>query len=180
MTARQYLMLGEDPPGVRLELVDGEIAVSASPLPRHSYVDRALSALLWAYVEAHNLGLILGDTDTAFGEYDVRRPDLIYFSKERAHLISSTEIIRAIPDLCVEILSPSSDTIDRIDKFEQYARAGVPHYWIVDPAGRSIEAFNLIDGTYQRCGGGTNSEQVSLPPFPGLKLLLARIWFPQK
>ena len=34
MTARQYLMLGEDPPGVRLELVDGEVAVSPSPMPK--------------------------------------------------------------------------------------------------------------------------------------------------
>jgi hypothetical protein len=42
MTARQFLELGEDPPGVRLELVDGEIAVSPSPVPRHSFTVVAL------------------------------------------------------------------------------------------------------------------------------------------
>src|SRR5207248_3497696 len=87
MTARQFLELGEDPPGVRLELVNGEVAVSPSPTPRHSHIDRKLGTLLDNYVTAQDLGLIFGDVDTIFGENDVRRPDLIYFSKARAHLI---------------------------------------------------------------------------------------------
>jgi hypothetical protein len=45
MTARQFLELGEDPPGVRLELVDGEVAVSPSPVPRHSFTLLRLSNL---------------------------------------------------------------------------------------------------------------------------------------
>jgi hypothetical protein len=38
LTAGQFLMLGEDPPGTRLEPVEGEIIVSPSPVPDHSYV----------------------------------------------------------------------------------------------------------------------------------------------
>ena len=38
MTARQFLQLGEDPPGVRLELVNGEVAVNPSLIPRHARV----------------------------------------------------------------------------------------------------------------------------------------------
>src|SRR5688500_7578939 len=72
MTARQYLMLGEDPPGVRLELVDGEVAVSPSPMPKHSRVDRRLTRVLLNHIVEHDLGELLGDTDTIFGEHDVR------------------------------------------------------------------------------------------------------------
>jgi hypothetical protein len=43
MTSRQYLMLGEDPPGVRLELVDGQIAVYPGQTPEHSYAGIHLS-----------------------------------------------------------------------------------------------------------------------------------------
>lgn len=180
MTARQYLMLGEDPPGVRLELVDGEVAVSPSPRPNHSYADRAFSALLWAHIETHDLGLLLGDTDTMFGEYDVRRPDLIFFAKPRAHLVVGDAVIDAVPDLCVEIVSPSSGTIDRRDKFRQYAEAGVPFYWILDPAGRSIEGFELVGGRYRSAGSGSNDDEVTLPPFPKLVIPLARLWFPRR
>jgi hypothetical protein len=50
MTARQFLELGEDPPGVHLELVDGEVAVSPSPTPLHSYVVMRLGAMLTDHV----------------------------------------------------------------------------------------------------------------------------------
>src|SRR6187551_1156268 len=87
MTARQFLELGEDPPGVRLELVDGEIAVSPSPLPRRSFTVVALTRILSTYVNQHDLGEVLQDVDTIFGEHDVRRPDLFWFRKSRRHFI---------------------------------------------------------------------------------------------
>ncbi|MEI8197773.1 MAG: Uma2 family endonuclease, partial [Phycisphaerae bacterium] len=107
MTAEQYLQLGEDPPGVRLELVAGEIAVSPSPTPGHSRAIVQLSALLIAYVEIHDLGEILLDVDTIFGEYDVRRPDILYFSKSREELITEKRLLGK-PDLAVEVVSLSS------------------------------------------------------------------------
>src|SRR5437016_13293419 len=87
MTARQFLELGEDPPGVRLELVNGEVAVSPSPIPAHGYTVLRLGAILVKHVETKRLGRIYPDVDTIFGEHDVRRPDLLYFSTERLHLI---------------------------------------------------------------------------------------------
>src|SRR5882672_6194924 len=129
MTARQFLQLGEDPPGVRLELVDGEIAVSPSPIPDHSHVDRMLSFFLTGHIKTYDLGKLFGDVDTIFGEYDVRRPDLIYFAKNRLHLIGQ-KAMEGPPDLCVEIISPSSSQIDRKAKFKQYQDGGVPFYWI--------------------------------------------------
>jgi Uma2 family endonuclease len=131
MTARQFLMLGQDPPGVRLELVDGEIAVSPSPIPDHSYVDTQLRTILNTHVQARGLGMIFGDVDTIFGEHAVRRPDIICFSKSRLHLIGP-KAMEGSPDLCVEILGPGSVRTDRKDKFKQCAEAGVRFYWIVD------------------------------------------------
>ena len=180
MTARQFLMLGEDPPGVRLELVNGEVAVSPSPMPRHSHVEKYLARILLNHIIEHDLGLLLGDTDTIFGEHDVRRPDLIYFTKEREHLVSEDHAIEGMPDLCVEILSPSSVKIDREDKFEQYAESGVRYYWIVDPPARAIEGFELIRGEYKPTGTGVNDALVTLPPFPKLKIRLGEIWFPKR
>jgi len=177
MTAQQFLLLGDDPPGVRLELVDGEIAVSPSPAPDHSYVDTRLRAILTTYVEAKKLGMILGDVDTIFGSHDVRRPDIIYFSKGRFHLIGK-KALKGPPDLCVEILSPSSIQIDRKDKFKQYARSRVRDYWIVDPENLTIQAYRLAGSSYRLAGSGKRNEVVRLPPFPDLEIPLSNLWFP--
>jgi Uma2 family endonuclease len=175
MTARQFLQLGEDPPGVRLELVDGEIAVSPSPIPAHSHVDTQLRILVGNYISENDLGLLFGDVDTIFGENDVRRPDLLYFSKNRCHLIGE-KAMEGPPDLCVEIISPSSSTTDRIDKFQQYEAGGVLHYWVLDPRDQSIEGYTLRRGKYVVTGKGQGSDVVTLPPFDDLKIPLSVLW----
>ena len=176
MTAEQFLQLGEDPPGVRLELVDGEIAVSPSPIPKHSITDKRLSHILMTHILENELGELLGDVDTIFGPYDVRRPDIIYFTNENLKRIGD-KALQSPPDLCVEILSPSSIKIDRKDKFEQYEAAKVPNYWTVDPEECTAEAFVLRKGKYVPAGEGKNGDVVSFPPFPDLKIPLKQIWF---
>lgn len=177
MTADQFLRFGEDSPGVRRELVDGEIAVSPSPSPDHSHVDTQLRTLLNAHVRKHDLGIVLGDVDTIFGPHDVRRPDVIYFHKARRHLISRRALDGA-PDLCAEIISPSSVKIDRKDKFEQYAAGGVAYYWILDPEARTVEAFEPSGGKYRKVAGGSDNDVVHLPPFLDLSISLRDLWFP--
>jgi len=178
MTARQFLELGEDPPGVRLELVNGEVAVSPSPIPAHGYTVIQLGALLAQHIKKHKLGRLYPDIDTIFGKYDVRRPDLLYFSKGRTHLIGE-KAMEGPPDLCIEVLSPSSVTIDRRDKFKQYAKAGVHNYWIVDPETRTIEGHVLSRGKYRLAAEGRDDAIVSLPPFEKLKIRLSELWQPR-
>ncbi len=178
MTARQYALLGEDPPGVRLELVEGEIIVSPSPQPLHSHVDKRLSRILLNHIIDNDLGDLLGDTDTVLDEFNVRRPDLLYFTKAQIALINMKKPIRTMPELCVEIISPSSDTVDRRDKFRQYATARIPHYWIIDPDERTIEAFNLEGPEYQPAGQGRGHDIVSFAPFPDLAIHLDELWPP--
>jgi Uma2 family endonuclease len=178
MTARQFLELGEDPPGVRLELVDGEVAVSPSPQPRHSFVICRLIVLLGRHVDDNDLGRLYQDVDTIFGEHDVRRPDVLYFAKDRVHLIGE-KAMEGPPDLCVEVISPSSTDVDRNHKFKQYEKGKVAHYWIVDPAAKTIEGYKLVARKYRPTGAGKEAEVVQLAPFEGLKIDLGRIWQPR-
>jgi Uma2 family endonuclease len=177
MTARQFIELGEEPSGIRLELVDGEIAVSPSPIPDHSFIETMLKHILLQHILDRDLGRLYGDVDTIFGPHDVRRPDIIYFSKSRVHLVGP-KAMEGPPDLCVEILSPSSETIDKVDKYEQYEAAGVAHYWIVDPAHRTAEAFVLSGGRYAPAGKGRDTDVVRFPPFTDLGIPLGRLWHP--
>jgi Uma2 family endonuclease len=178
MTARQFSLLGEDPPGVHLELVEGEIAVSPSPQPLHSRVDKRLSRILLNYIVDNDLGDLLGDTDTVLDEFNVRRPDLLYFTKAQIALINMKKPIRTMPELCVEIISLSSDTVDRRDKFRQYATARIAHYWIINPDERTIEAFILDGSEYQSAGQGRDQDIVRFAPFPDLAIHLDELWPP--
>lgn len=177
MTARQFLMLGEDPPGVRLELVHGEIRMSPSPSFDHSYTDRMLSHILLGHIMQYDLGTLLGDLDTIFNDLNVRRPDILFIAKSRLHLIKGHGIPFA-PDLCVEILSPASATMDQTDKFDLYAHSGVPHYWIVDPKGRTFDAYDLINNKFELKVSARDQATVSANPFPSLPIPLPQLWSP--
>jgi Uma2 family endonuclease len=176
MTAQQFLQMGEDPPGVRLELVDGEVKVSPSPDLKHSFVDRKLTWILVAYIDDNDLGALFGDVDTVFGQHDVRRPDVIYFEKARLHLVGE-KALEFPPDLCVEIVSPSSVNVDRKQKFRQYEKGKVAHYWIIDPTAQTIEGYKLVGGKYRLTGRGKKNDVVRLPPFPQLDIPLAELWW---
>jgi Uma2 family endonuclease len=161
---------------VRLELVDGEVKSKSPNDFVHSHVDRALTCVLLQYIDASALGALFGDVDTIFGEHDVRRPDLIYFAKDRLHLVGR-KAMEGPPDLCVEIVSPSSVAVDRKQKFKQYEKGKVAHYWIVDPEAETIEGYKLTGGKYRAAGHGKKDDVVRLPPFPGLDIPLAELWW---
>lgn len=177
MKARHFLVIGEDPPGVRLELVDGEVAVSPRPSLDHSFALLALSRILGQYIEEHDAGQLFTDVDTVFGEFDVRCPDLLFVKKSRLRLLRP-RAVEVPPDLCVELVSPGTVQIDREDKFAQYQAAGVAHYWIIDPRERTAEAYQLKRKKYVRAASGMGNNVVRFPPFPDLEIDLARLWRP--
>jgi Uma2 family endonuclease len=54
----------------------------------------------------------------------------------------------------------------------------VLHYWIVDPADRTAEAFKLVQGKYTPAGKGHEADVVRFPPFNTLDIQLGRLWHP--
>ncbi len=179
MTAREFMQLAEDPHEVRRELVDGEIIASPSPTPRHSAADSILRAMLVNHVRANALGRIFGDVDNVVSEFTVRRPDIFYFSTNRLHLVTA-DAIKGPPDLCIEIISPSSHRTDRSKTLLEYAAFGVAYYWIIDPKAKTAEAFALVDGRYALTGNGSGDQTVHFSPFPELEIPLGELWWPEK
>jgi Uma2 family endonuclease len=174
MTANQYLKLGEDPPGVRLELVEGEIALSPRATPKHSHAVVQLILILGPHIRARKLGELFQDVDTILDRFNVRRPDILFFTTDRTHLIGD-RAMEGPPDLAIEVISPSSVHVDRADKFAQYADAGIADYWLVDPEAHAIEAWHLQQGKYIPSGQGREADVVNLPPFNDLAIPLSQL-----
>jgi len=77
-----------------------------------------LARILDTYITDHDLGELYQDVDTLLDKFNVRRSDLLYFSKARPHLVGE-KAMEGPPDLAIEVISPGSVEIDREDKFEQ-------------------------------------------------------------
>jgi Uma2 family endonuclease len=76
----------------------------------------------------------------------IREPDIFFIAK--AHEDRIGERVCGVPDLIVEVISSSTLKTDRMEKFEEYAKAGVAEYWLVDPQARTIEVYALQQGAY--------------------------------
>ncbi|MBE7466425.1 MAG: Uma2 family endonuclease [Planctomycetes bacterium] len=138
---RAYRSLPEN--GKRYQLVAGELLVSPSPKTRHQVILRRLTMALTEMVEKKRWGQVyFAPLDVVLSDEDVVQPDLFYVSKARASIVREEGVFGG-PDLCVEILSPSTCELDREAKRTLYARHGVLEYWIVDPDADVLQVFRL-------------------------------------
>jgi Uma2 family endonuclease len=174
LTYDDYAALPDD--GRRYEIHDGELSVTPSPGTNHQRVSRNLNEILGAHARTRGLGEVLyAPLDVILANTTIVQPDLIFIAPAHASRVSRRGIEGA-PTLAVEILSPSTTTIDRSRKLQLYARHGVPYYWIVDPDARVLEAYELAEGRYRLVTRAAGDAAVSLPPFPDLALVPDSLW----
>ena len=165
LTYEDYARL-PDEAGYTLQLIDGLIIREPGPTVLHQRVSRRIQSILMAYFAAVDPRGEVFDAplDLRLDEHTVVQPDLFYFPGGRP---VSEAPIDVLPDLVVEIVSPSTATTDRIRKFHGYQKARVPHFWIVDPEDCLIQCYVLIDGDYDLVVS-FNAGTFAHPSFPGL------------
>lgn len=177
-----YAMLCRMPEeeGVRYEIYDGQLVVMPSPSNEHQSVVLNLAVILRQWVRQRALGQVLiSPMDVVLERQSVCQPDVMFIAKQRkrALLPGRDSHVMGSPDLAVEVISRSK-TRDRKTKFELYARFGVPHYWIVDPRERTLDAFGLEDGAYSLAAEHRGRQTFRPALFPGLKIPLPELWRP--
>jgi Uma2 family endonuclease len=129
-TYSEYARLPDD--GNRYEVIDGEVLVTPAPTPHHQKVIGRLLLVLTEYVERQGLGWVFQDVDLLFVSGQFLRPDLVVVPPDGRAGITDRGV-EVPPALVVEVLSPSSRSIDRVKKPRRYLEFGVPAYWVVDP-----------------------------------------------
>ncbi len=142
-TYSEYARFPDD--GNRYEVIDGEVLVTPAPSPQHQRIAFLLGIRLEQYVEQQQLGLILPEVDLLFVSGQFLRPDLLFVPANARAGITDRGMELA-PGLIVEILSPTSGSIDRVKKPRRYADFGVPEYWVVDPEEQVVWVWRLAAG----------------------------------
>jgi Uma2 family endonuclease len=74
------------------------------------------------------------------------------------------------------VLSPSTAQTDRSIKLPVYAEHGVSHRWLIDPAVKPLEAYELNDGKWTLLATLKESDSVRRPPFDALAFALDSLW----
>jgi Uma2 family endonuclease len=175
MTIEQYNALDE-PAGVRYELDRGQLIVTPSPVPMHNIICGELHGRLNAWAKENNLGQVIYEVDVMLGDDTVRRPDLMFFCRERIKGIDLDEVpIRIAPDLVMEVVSKNNQADDLMLKIRQYLQAGVRAVWVLYRKTR--EAYrntpeSLPPSVMSAERGGKFEEPELLP---GFSLLLSEI-----
>lgn len=67
------------------------------------------------------------------------------------------------------MFQPSSRRKDRLRKMEIYHKAGIPHFWLVDPEGNTLEAFMLREENYVLIAAVGPGDEFAHPAFSGLE-----------
>ncbi|NJN66574.1 MAG: Uma2 family endonuclease [Chloroflexaceae bacterium] len=130
-----------------IELSDGELIAPPMPTTEHQDIVGNIYVALRAYVRVRRLGRVgIAPLPVRLWEGKVREPDVMVMLNE--HLERVTSQHWGPPDLVVEVLSPGTTETDRTQKPREYALAGVPEYWIVAPATRSVEVYRLEEQAY--------------------------------
>lgn len=151
-TYADYARLPDD--GMRYEVIRGELFMSPAPRPLHQVVITLISYFLVEFLRVNRLGKsFVSPIDVVLPQQlgDPVQPDIVFIANERLSIVGELNI-QGAPDLVMEVLSPSNPEYDRTLKYEIYAEAGVPEYWIIDPHERTIEVFALRDGGYEQLG----------------------------
>lgn len=96
---------------------------------------------------------------------DALVPDLAGWKRERLATLSQEAFLTIAPDWVLEVLSPSTASIDRVSKARIYAREGVRWLWFIDPIARTIEVNRLESGRWLQVAAFTAGEPLRAEPF---------------
>jgi Uma2 family endonuclease len=159
----------------RYEVIDGELLMAPAPDTWHQDSSRKLFRLLDRFVTAHHLGEVFyAPVDVVLDAENTVQPDLVFVASSQAGIIQRRAIF-GVPDLLIELVSPSSVRRDRYDKKELYARFGVKEYWIGDPANKALEILTLKNGHYELHCCAEEKGKLTSPLLAGLEFDLNEI-----
>jgi Uma2 family endonuclease len=184
-----YADLEAAPPNKVAELIRGTLYVMPRPAPRHARASSSLGIELGGPFDKGRGGpggwWILDEPELHSpdpepeepGDIEAVVPDVAGWRRTRMPELPETAYFALAPDWICEVLSTSTEAVDRTEKMPIYAREGVAHAWLVDPLERTLEAYTLGPGKrWSKPEIHSGAARVRLPPFDAVELDLAALW----
>ena len=162
------------------EILDGELIVSPRPALPHADASSSLGGILIPPFRFGSGGgpgdwRILFEPELHLRD-DIVVPDLAGWRRERLPFVPNAPYLTLVPDWVCEIISPSTERMDRSRKMRIYAREGVRHLWLLDPLVRTLEVLRLEDARWVVLATHSDRDVVRVEPFDAIEIDLTTLW----
>jgi Uma2 family endonuclease len=142
MTAEEFLALPET--NQFIQLVQGRVIPKSSRNDKHqALLQSAAIYLKWTVPDGR---LCIGPMDVCFDDGNVVQPDVFWVSDDNHQcVLVDGKYWQGPPTLVIEILSPSTESLDWREKFDLYEKFGVREYWLISQT-LSVHVFRFQNG----------------------------------
>jgi Uma2 family endonuclease len=145
---------------------------------RRSVVDHLLASgsqsPRWQRKQHRTGKVYMAPFDVYLDETNAHQPDIVYVSNHNKILTPKGAV--GAPEYVVEVLSPTTEHLDKKPKRRVYARTGVKEYWIIDPDTRLIHVYFLQENAEQPKATYSQTDSFTSPHFPGLQFKASEIF----
>jgi Uma2 family endonuclease len=161
------------------ELIAGELYATPRPSLPHAHAASVLGIELGGPFHRGRNGpggwILLDEPELHFGE-DVLVPDIAGWRRERMPTLPAAAFLALPPDWLCEVLSPTTETIDRTRKLAIYAAQGVGHVWLVNPLLETLEVLRLESQRWSLLAKHEGKARLRAEPFDAIELELGALW----
>jgi Uma2 family endonuclease len=152
-----------------VEFSAGHIEILPMPKTSHQLIVQYLSNLLLAFVAPRKLGTTLfAPLRVRLPHGAFREPDVVFMLARHANRIG--EEFWEGADLVMEVVSEENRTHDLVTKRAEYAAAGIPEYWIVDPREQTITVLTLHGSQYRVHAESRPGQKAGSALLPGFEV----------
>ena len=174
-----YADLCAVPENLVAEILGGELYAFPRPALPHAHAAGRLFVKLSNPFQDGQNGpggwLFLNEPELHFGA-DVVVPDIAGWRRERMPVVPNAAYLTLAPDWLCEVLSPSTEAIDRRKKLAIYAREGVAHVWLLKPLLQTLEVLRLESRRWSLAPTHDADAKVRAEPFAAIELALRELW----
>lgn len=174
-----YADIRDAPEHVVAEIVHGELWLSPRPAGPHTAVASALGDSLGPPFKRGRGGpggwLILFEPELHLGS-EIVVPDLAGWRRERLPKVANAPFITIAPNWLCEVVSDSTEKLDRAKKLLIYAAHSVHNVWIINPLQQTLEVLRLHAGNWLTVAVHCDNAKVRAEPFDAIEFDLADLW----
>ena len=161
------------------EIINGELMTHPRPSPRHGATASSLGNELTGPFQKGRGGpggwVFFVEPEIKFAQ-DLLVPDIAAWRRERLTAYPEKNYFTIAPDWVCEVLSASTEALDRGKKLGIYAREGVTHVWLVNPILRTLEVLFLARGVFRLTASHEGGANIRAAPFDAIELDLGALW----
>lgn len=162
------------------EIIGGELVEKAQATGPHSFTQGQVAGQLGPFSRRFGGGpggwWILVEAQIDLGPRDLYRPDVAGWRRERLPVIPRRGLVKLPPDWVCEVLSRNNARVDLVKKMRVYQRAGVGHYWIVDPDEEMLFVYRHTPDGYLLALSATRGDEVRAEPFGEVEIEVAELF----